>query len=347
MNIKKRIYDYTLQPIRRPWLCLGLILVASILVFAVLTLLSWRDLLFSPWNENWQFLIFMSPALVLGLILDKTNHIKFPFLIQQYLIAPKLRQDLKELALRSSDGVILNYRHRKNCFGLRQETEFQIRIHSEQVPIWFKADLKQLFNTEKFIDFQIQPSEQLIGQSVMLYYLARSRRIVQIYALSDLNDFEEMKFSLPSPYTGKVKIDRIPTRLLLDLIYIRRIQAIREKNVEPYHLYLYTSYGHHYKVQSNAKHFKHLELALANLIEFLPYRKFKHDPSILNMNISKPNPFFYKNLVLILFMLAVISYTIFSQKLWLILLCILAISLVWHDLRRFRHSPFIEEGELK
>lgn len=347
MNIKKRISNYTLQPIRRPWRCLGFILLANILVFAVLTLLSWRGLLFFPWNENWQFLLFMSPALVLGLILDKTNRIKFPFFIQQYLIDPKLRQDLKELSLRSSDGVIINYRHRKRYFGLKQETEFQIQTHLEQDSIWFQADLKQLFNTEKFIDFQIQPSEQLIGQKVILYYLARSRQIVQIYALSDLNDFAEMKFSMPNPYTGKVNIDRIPSRLLLDLIYIRQIQAIREQNRETYSLYLQTSYGHFYKVYSNAKNFKHLELALANLIEFVPYRKFKHDHSILNMNISKPNPFFYRNLVLILFMLSVISYTIFSQNIWLILLCILAISLVWHDLRRFRQSPFIEENELK
>lgn len=347
MKIKQRIFRYAAQPIVRPWLCLFWIALLSLLAFLLLALLAAQNIFFAPLAALWPFLALISPVLVLTALYHQGQLLRFPFFIQQCLIEPKLRQDLAECALRSSDGVILDYREQKKYFGLLQQTALLIQPHADQPAQWFTADLKHLFSPEAFLHISVRPSPALIEQKVLIYYLARSHAIVQLHAAEDLSNFEEFKHHLPTPFTGKLELARIPSRLMLDLMFMRQIDAERKQGKRFYTLKLAASYGKSYQIQSNAKHFDQLELALSGLIDFVAYRKFKHNAQLMHAVISKSQPFFYRSLVLVLLLIGLIGFAAFKQNTWFILLCAGMVYITWGHLQRLRHSPFIETDTLK
>lgn len=341
MHIKQRIHRYTPQPVTRPGVTLTALLLCSGVVFAFGCVLAWQDILFSGLKQYWLLLLLISFILVFGLSYDRKQYFKFPFLIQQYLIDSKLAQDIHERALRSSDATIMGQRQ-IHTTRLRKQQQLLLKINNHEAPQWFNVDLNQVFNTEPYLDIQVQPSDALIGQKVLVYYLMRTRWIVQIYAHDGNHNFQHLQYYIATPIRGRIYFDYIPSRLMLDLPRIVHIQASREEGSSSYTLKLSTHYGKHYRVSCKAAHFDKLELGLANLIDFLHYREFKHHPTIQQAVISRNHPFVYRSLLNYTLVAALLLLAATTATWQLALLSLAVACLLGINIQQRKQSPFIE-----
>lgn len=347
MNIKKRIFAYAPQPIIHPWKALALILMCSVLVFITGSLLAWQGILFTSFETSWRYLLVISPLLVIAFFRDKAQQLKFPFFLQQHLIDPKLTVDLKELALRSSDAMILDYRHVRDHWWQGKQQQLLLKLNEYEHAKWFKVDLNQVFNSTLFLHIHVEMNQAIIGQQIWIHYLARSRTIVQMYAQDHFYDFHQMKNYFATPYTGHMYFDQIPTRLILDLPYLSEIQVIREDDQKSYLLKLKTSYGMSYKISSQVRHFDKLELALASLIDFVVYRNFKHKPNMHYALLTNKHP---QRVTRILLCLVIISFFLiaFIFRDWFFGCSgIGLIYLLYRNIQHYRTSPFIEDTDLQ
>ncbi|WP_157883275.1 hypothetical protein [Acinetobacter sp. NCu2D-2] len=250
--------------------------------------------------------------------------------------------DLKNVALRSSDGKILNFRTQKSAFWRPAQTQLLIQCHDLAEPIWFNIDLTHVFSTQYFRQIEVEANPKLIGQQVHFYYLAASKCIIQMYSQSQNNDFSILKRYLEQPYAHQVIIEQIPTRLIQDLPNIIRIEAVRDHQ-KSFDLKLRTSYGHIYQVQSSAKAFDQLELALASLLDFVSYRRFKQNLDIKHSIVSKPHPYRYRNLIIYSLLLILPILSVVTGN-WLFV--ILAIGIYWFYIKtsiQQQVPPFISE----
>ncbi|MEB5929810.1 hypothetical protein [Acinetobacter schindleri] len=341
MNIKQRIHHYTPQPVTRLGATLVALLLGSGVVFAFGCVLAWQDILFTGLEQYWILLLLISFILVFGLSYDQKQYFRFPFLIQQYLIDSRLAQDIRERALRSSDATIMGQRQ-IHTTRLGKQQQLLLKINDHEAPQWFNVDLNQLFNTESYLDIHVQPSYALIGQQVLVYYLRRTRWIVQLYAHDGDQNFQHLQYYIATPLRGRIYFDHIPSRLMLDLPRIVHIQASREDDSPTYTLKLSTNYGKYYRVSCKAMHFDKLELALANLIDFLRYREFKHHPDIQQAVISRSHPFLYRNLLNYTLIAALLLMAAITTTWQLALLSLALAYFLGMKIQQQKQSPFIE-----
>ena len=347
MNIKKQIFAYAPQPIIHPWKALAFILMCSVLVFMIGSLLAWQGILFQSFETSWRYLLVSSPFLVIALFGDKAQRLKFPVLLQKYLINPKLAMDLKEQALRSSDAIILDYRHIRAHWWQGKQQQLLLKLHEHEDAKWFNIDLNQVFNNTVFLtSLHVKLNQAIIGQHIWVHYLARSRTIVQLYAQDHFDDFHQMKDYFSMPYTGHLVFHQIPTQLMLDIPYLSEIQAIREQDQKGYLLKLKTSYGKTYSISSLARHFDKLELALSGLIDFIAYRNFKQHPEIQQARISKQHPKRIPRLLLGLTIFGTLVAAILFQDWIFFYLGFVLIYLLIRNIRHYKTSPFIEDADL-
>ncbi|ATO18649.1 hypothetical protein BS636_02710 [Acinetobacter sp. LoGeW2-3] len=341
MNIKQRIHRYTPQPVTRPVAALAALLLCSGGLFALGCVLAWQGILFHPLEQYWILLLLISFILVLSVSYDWKQYFKFPFLIQQYLIDSKLAQDIRERALRSSDATIMGQRQ-IHTTRLHKQQQLLLKLNDHETPQWFNVDLNQVFNTEPYLDIHVRPSDALIGQQVLVYYLMRTRWIVQLYAYDGDQNFQHLQHYIATPIRGRIYFDHIPSRLMLDLPRVAHIQASREDDSPSYTLKLSTNYGKYYRVSCKAAHFDKLELALANLIDFLRYRDFKHHPEIRQAVISKHHPFLYRNLLNYMLIAALLLFAATTADWQLALLSLVVACLRGMSIQQHKQSPFIE-----
>lgn len=347
MNIKKRIFDYTPQPIEKMLLTFTLLIMLSALLFIFFSLLAWQGWVFESFQSSKIYLLIISPILVLSIFFNKSDIFKFPFFIQQHLIDAKLAQDLKELALRSSDAVIIDYKSIETHWWQAKQHALRLKISPHHDAHWFKVNLDHVFNHEYFLNINVELNEQLLGQQVKIYYLARSRQIVQIYQIHPADDLSEVKACINISNNGKIIFQKIPTRLVLDLVKVTQVEALRSEDISGHILKLSTHYGKQYQVSSRNKHFDQLELALAALIEFVDYRKFKQQHAIQHMLISKKHPFLYRNILIIIVIIILIICAIVFKNWGMAIISIVLIYLYDKRIKISKASPFIEEDEFK
>ncbi|UIJ76204.1 MULTISPECIES: hypothetical protein [Acinetobacter] len=346
MKIKKRIFTYKPQPILHPCKALAVIFMFVVLLFSIALLLAWQGILFTSWQSNWQFLFLMSALFVISIFRDKSQRIKFPFWIQQHLIDPKLALDLKEHALRSSDAVIVDYREVREHWWQGKQQQLLLKLNELEEAKWFSVDLHQVFASTLFLNIHVQLNSALIGQQIWVHYLARTRTIVQLYAHDQLDDFHQMKNYFAMPYTGNIYFEQIPTRLTLDLPYLSEIHAVREEDQPGYLLKLKTSYGQSYRISSQARHFDKLELALSSAIDFIPYRNFKHQPTMQSALLTKRHPQRVTSLLLCIIAISVFIIAFLFKAWFWACVAVGCLYLLYRNIQHYRTSPFIEDPDV-
>lgn len=295
MNIKKRIFNYTPQPIIRPVQALLVLVAVAMLIFVLLYALTHFQVVIPQQNmPHTPLLVTISAVCALILFIDAEQRLKFPFFIQRYLIHPKLAHDLTQLALRSSDAVIVGHRKIRAHWWQRRQQQLQLKLHHSQQAEWFSCALHQVFNTRHFSRLKVHATDELIGQEVFIYYLAQSRHIVQIVSAARDDDFEYIQRYINTPYAQSVYLHRIPTQLMQDINQITKIEAVRRLDEHGFHLNITTLHGNRYDILSKAKRFDLLEQALSPMIDFVAYRQFKHSPQMRQQIISTVHPQRYR-----------------------------------------------------
>lgn len=172
----------------------------------------------------------------------------------------------------------------------------------------------------------------------------RTRWVVQLYA-EDEENFQCLQHYIASPVRGQIVFEQIPSRLILDLPSIQHIQAIREQDSRHFMLKLSTLYGAKYTVSSRTAHFDKLELALANSIDFLSYRSFKHHQEIQQAVISRAHLFGYRNLLQDGLILVLILIAASSANGLFALLSVLVIAIQVFKKQQQKQSPYIEQSK--
>lgn len=344
MNIKKRIFDYTPQPIIRPVQAVLVLLAAASLIFGLLYALSNFQVFIPHQNlPNIPLLLGISLICAIVLFIDPEQRLKFPFFIQRQLIDPKLAHDLRYLSLRSSDAVIVGHRRIREHWWQRPQQQLQLKLHDAQQAQWFSCALHQVFNTRHFSRLHVRATDELIGQAVMIHYLAKSRHIVQIASAANDDNFEYIQRYVDAPYAQYIRLHRIPTRLMQDLNQIESIQAFRKDDGSCFHLDITTLHGNRYDILSSAKRFDLLEQVLSPLIDFVAYRQFKHNPKLRQQLISATQPLRYRRLWP--YLLYGIVLLVAFQLHWLagiVALCV--ICYLYRTVHQQNDPPFIVES---
>lgn len=344
---KKRIFAYTPQPIQKFWPTLVVLLLFSSMIFAVLSFMVWQGWIFDSFANSGPFLAMMSPFICFSLFRDKQHIFKFPFWIQRHLIDPKLTLDLKELALRSSDAIVLDYKEIQTLWWQAKQHALLLELNSHETPQWFHVNFGHIFNQDEFFRINLKPTDKLIGQQVLVYYLARSHQIFQIYQLNPQDDLSTVHAYVDAAQVANIHFDRIPTRLILDLPKVTSIEATRSDDHQGHLLKITTSYGQVYHISSQTPHFDKLELALARLINFMRYRKFKQQLNVQQTTLTTRHPLFHRHVTYGIVIALFFGGAILLQDGSILLLGLLWVYCYTKSIKSFNASPWIEEGELK
>ncbi len=346
-KIKKRIFEYTPQPIQKFWLTLGILLLLSGAIFVLLSFMTWQGWLFDSLARSWPYLAMISPCICYALFRNKQHIFKFPFWIQRHLIDPKLALDLKDLAVRSSDAIILDHKQIKTPWWQSQQHALLLELNPHETPQWFHVNFGQIFNPHEFLNLDLKPTDKLIGQQVLVYYLARSHQIFQIYQLNPTDDLSTVGAYVDAAQIANIRFDKIPTRLILDLPKVTCVEAFRSDGHQGHFLKMTTSYAQVYQISSQTPYFDKLELALAGFIDFMRYRKFKHNPNLQQTVLTIRHPLFYRSAVYWILIVILCIAAAVLQDGAILLFGLLLIYFYINSIRRFKASPWIEEGELK
>lgn len=339
MKLKQKIHQMVPQPIVRPWLALAIFLLCALLVFILSSFI--QSELFIDLQNTPVLHILFSLCVPLTLFYDRGINLKFPFFIQKYLIDPQLAQDIAEQAVEHSQAIILAQRTiRPKCWQVKQ-SQLLLQLPNHDQSIWFTVDLKQVFNLSPCFTFPVKLSDAMVGQQIDIHFLMRTHVIIQLFEVSQNDDFSAMVGILDGPLREQWKLEKIPTALILDLSWITRIEALRI-SPESHELQLATGYGKIYLIHSHAKYFKKLELALSTRIDVVAYRKFKHDLKIDHLLISKKHPNFYRNLVLISIMVFIVVMALITSEWFLLLVNILILHLMYQFAQELKTDPFIK-----
>lgn len=339
MKLKQKIQQAVPQPIVRPWLALALFLLCAILAFIVSSLV--QSELFLDLQRRPVFHIIFSLCVPLFLFQDRGINLKFPFFIQKYLIDPQLKKDMTEQAVQHSQAIILAQRTIRAKWWQVKQPQLLLQLPNHDQGIWFNVDLKQVFNLSPFFTLQVKLSDAMIGQLIDIHFLTRSHVIIQLFEISQNNDFSIFIGTEVGAQRGLGRLEKIPSALMLDLSRITHIEALRTCP-ESHDLQLTTGYGKTYLIHSHAKYFKQLELALSSRIDVIAYRKFKLDLKIDHLFISKKHPNFYRNLVLTSIMLYIVIMTLITSEWALLLVNVLILHLMYKFAQDLKTDPFIK-----
>lgn len=343
---KKRIFAYTAQPIEKLGLTFVILLLFTSLIFVLLSLTIWQE-----WDilriDHIGIRIVISVCLCLALFRDKQHFFKFPFWIQRHLINTKLALDLNELALRSSDAIVRDYQEIKTPWWQAKKYVLLLELNPHEKPQWFEVNFAHIFNQHEFLKLDLKPTAQLIGQQVLLYYLARSHQIIQLYQLHPKHDLSTAHAYVNAVHIANIHFEQIPTRLMLDLPKVVRIEAMRRNDCPVHVLKLTTSYGQVYHISAQTAHFDKLELALARLIDFIRYRNFKQNSNIQHCVLTTTHPLCYRHIVFVIIIALLLFVAVFFKDLSMLLFGVLCIYVYSNTVRNFNASPWLENEEFK
>jgi hypothetical protein len=346
-KIKKRIFEYTSQPIQKFWLTLGILLLLSGGIFVLLSFMAWQGWFFDSLAISWPYLAIISPCICYALFRNTQHIFKFPFWIQRHLIDPKLALDLKDLALRSSDAIILDHKQIKTPWWQAQRHALLLELKPHETPQWFQVNFGQIFNQHEFLNLNLKPTDKLIGQQVLVYYLARSHQIFQIYQLHPPDDLSTVDAYMNTAQIANIHFEKIPTRLILDLPKVTCVEVVRSNDHQGHLLKITTSYAQVYQISSQTPHFDKLELALARLVDFMRYRNFKHNPTLQQTVLTTRHPLFYRTVVYWILIVILFIGAVLLQNGVILLFGLLWIYLYINSIRSFNASPWIEESEFE
>ena len=211
---------------------------------------------------------------------DSYSGFKFPYIIQKYLIDPKLRHDLEDnIATTLEHAYILDLQP-------SSKSTYALLLQSVDLaePEWFQVNLNLMFPKLYFFEM-IKMQESCIGQEINIEYLPQSKVILKLCASNLEDDFSNMDnapFFCPVPK----QLDRIPSQFLLDFQKIETIYAERD-GVNPQHYHLLCKIADKvYSIPSSSKGFNQLEMALGSKIKWSIYHDFQQDPKTMYAKLS-------------------------------------------------------------